>query len=190
MLYCCHFDCVLSLRLFCKSVVLWLHSSSYQYLLYFLGICLCDIFGVVAWGPIMVRKSNESQRCLGVEDELCDSRVNALEVCWVCSPVGSRQEEVSKVLLWTFRNEFGVSKGLVISCVINHCWHIDEYLFDSQLVEFLLESFYCLLCSLLKAFENQVDKCWWFIGSLKETYSCSIPRSLCEVVGVEGLLRL
>ena len=67
-LNCCNFNCILCLRLFCKSIILRLDSLSYQNFFDLFSISFSDIFGVISWSSVLVRKSYESERCLSVKD--------------------------------------------------------------------------------------------------------------------------
>lgn len=179
-----HFNSEFIVSLFSKSVIFRFNSLLYEKYLNFFSIFSRNIFWIVSACTILIWKINESIRRVGKEYQLINSFKDVLKLFSMCWPVGSWQEEFSESFLRTLRNEFGVSKRFIVSCIIQKSSNIDQNLIQRQFIKISFDLINCLLSSFLKSSQEDVEQSWWFIRSLSEAYFCSIPRGFSEIIGV------
>ena len=137
----CNFDCVVSIILFSQSIILWPNSSLYQNSFNLLCIIIGYILWVVAICTIFIGEVNKPIRGFSIENRFAYFRINLFELSRMISPIWSWKEEFSKGLFRTLWNKFSVSKGFIVSIIVDHCRNVNQDLLQWNLIEGILQSF-------------------------------------------------
>lgn len=134
----CNFNCVVSVIVLDKSIILCPHSPFDQNIFDLLSIVTSDVLWVVASCSILVGEVDKAVGSLSIEDKLANPWVDTLELFGVGKPIGSWKEELPKALLRALGNELSISKRFVVSIVVDHRSNVDQYLPDGDLIEAIL----------------------------------------------------